>query len=310
LICTLTMNPAIDKNMRVGEVHPDRKLRCDHIRIDAGGGGINVSRAIRELGGGSTAIYPAGGYTGGLLQNLLEHEAVDQEIIDVEGFTRESVTVSEMSTDRQYRFVTPGPSLAEGEWTSCLEALSAVTPTPRFVVASGSLPPGVPEDFYAMASRVAQDLHARMIVDTSGAALQSVAKEGAFLFKPNRRELKALIGEYENEEERDRAIIELIEAGRADYVVVSLSAEGALLASAEGVEHLPTPQVETRSRIGAGDSMTAGIVLYLAQGKPVRAAACFGLAAGSSAVTTPGTELCKRRTTENLFAQMSSRWGL
>jgi 6-phosphofructokinase 2 len=137
-----------------------------------------------------------------------------------------------------------------------------------------------------------------------------VREEGVFLLKPNRRELKELIGDYEDDERRDRAIIELIEVGKVDYVVVSLGAEGALLASREGVEHLPAPEVQIRSRIGAGDSMTAGIVVYLARGKPAREAVCYGLAAGASAVTTPGTELCERQTTQDLFAHMKSRWEL
>jgi 6-phosphofructokinase 2 len=147
LIVTLTPNPAIDISTSVDEVVPVRKLRCEAARRDPGGGGINVARVVQRLGAEVTAIYPAGGCTGELLRRLVKREGVQSLAIPVAEETRESFTALDQKSGEQYRFVLPGAPLSEAEWCACLDALEAVDPLPPFVVCSGSLPPGVPDDF-------------------------------------------------------------------------------------------------------------------------------------------------------------------
>lgn len=304
-ILTLTMNPAIDKSSRVEHVLPERKLRCRPPRHEPGGGGINVSRAIHRLGGRSSALYTAGGPPGKMLQDLLDSEEITHHPISVEGWTRENLVVYEESSDRQFRFGMPGAPLKEKEWKRCIEELASVDPKPDYLVASGSLPPGVPEDFYAWVARLARELGARFVLDTAAEPFRVAVREGVFLVKPNLRELNELAErEIEDESEQEELARQLIDEGRSEVVVVSRGAGGALAVWENGCEHLRAPTVPIKSKVGAGDSMVAGIVLKLAQQSTLREAIHFGVAAGAAAVMTPGTELCRREDAELLYSRM------
>jgi 6-phosphofructokinase 2 len=155
------------------------------------GGGINVARVVRRLGGNSQALYTAGGAAGRLLHRLLEEEGVTSILVEVGADTRESFTVLDESNGDQFRFVLPGDALTNEEWRACLDQLLHLPQPPTYIVASGkSLPPGVPEDFYARIARVARSLDAHLVVDTAGPALAAALEEGVHLVKPNLRELR------------------------------------------------------------------------------------------------------------------------
>jgi 6-phosphofructokinase 2 len=186
-IVTITPNPAVDISTEVEKIVPVHKLRGAWRRSDPGGGGINVARVIKRLGGEALAIFPIGGATGESLRKLVEREGVTSSTFAIEDETREDFFVSEAATGQQYRFILPGPLLREGEWQECLNLLSRTEPFPRFVVASGSLPQGVPDDFYARVARLVKERGARMILDTSGPALAAAVAEGVDLIKPNLR---------------------------------------------------------------------------------------------------------------------------
>jgi 6-phosphofructokinase 2 len=306
-IVTMTMNPAIDKSSSVAHVVAEQKLYCKPPRFEPGGGGVNVSRAIKKLGGESILLYPAGGLTGARLQELLDLEDLDHRPFPISGLIRESLVILEESTGRQYRFGMPGPEFQEQEWEQSLNALSAVEPTPDYLVVSGSLPPGVPTDFYARAARVGKDRGAKVIIDVSGEALKEALKEGVYLIKPNVREFRELVGEDIKEESQIKAEAqEMVKNGRCEVLVISLGAAGALMISDEISERILPPTVPIVSKVGAGDSMVAGIVLSLARGKPLRESVLFGVAAGTAAVMTPGTELCRREDAERLYEGMVS----
>lgn len=307
VIITLTMNPAIDKSACVDRVVPEQKLRCKPPRHEPGGGGINVSRAIHKLGGETIAFYTAGGPTGEMLKELLEKEAINHRPISIMHWTRENFVALEEATGQQFRFGFPGPRLQHSEWQQCLEVLSSLDPKPAYIVASGSLPSGVPDDFYAQVAHLARELDARMILDASGEALHMAADAGVYLLKPNRRELGALVGrDLKDEDDRKTAAMDIVNSGKSEVVVLSLGSEGALMASADGCVQLSAPPVPVESKVGAGDSMVAGIILGLVRGKSLREAVLFGVAAGTAAVMTPGTELCRREDTERLYAQVTA----
>ena len=191
-IVTITPNPAVDLSTSVERILPTLKLRGTSQRRDPGGGGVNVARVIKRLGGEASAIYPVGGAMGALLRELLDGEGVASRTFAIADETREDFFVSETSTGQQYRFILPGPRLNEAEWQECLKLVSSIEPFPRFVVASGSLPAGVPDDFYARIARIAKQRGARMVLDTSGAALAAAVDEGVDLIKPNLREMREL----------------------------------------------------------------------------------------------------------------------
>jgi 6-phosphofructokinase 2 len=304
-ILTLTMNPAVDKSASVAQVIVERKLHCHSPRFEPGGGGVNVSRAIRKLGGESTAIFPCGGPTGAYLLELLQQEGLACRPLPVQGWTRENLAVLEESSHLQFRFGMPGAPLSDEEWRNCLVALAASNKKPHYIVASGSLPPGVPDDFYARVARVGKGLGAKVIIDSSGEPLRLALQEGVYLIKPNLRELAELFGRELADESSQREIAtEMVRSGQCAVLALSLGAGGVLLATAAGCERLQTPIVPIRSKVGAGDSMVAGMVLSLARGQEVRAAVRFGVAAGAAAVMTPGSELCRREDAERLYGEL------
>lgn len=305
VIATVTPNPTIDTSTSAGTVSPERKLRCDRPRHDPGGGGINVSRAIRKLGGDSVALYLNGGPTGGMLSRLLDTEEVEHRPVAMAGWTRENFIVVEKSSGQQYRFGMPGPDIVEPEWSGLLDAVRRLDPAPGYIVGSGSLPPGAPLDFYARLARIASERGSRAVIDTSGEPLRLAVAEGVHLVKPNLNELRFLAGApLEDEMEQEEAARELIGGCKCSIVVVSLGAAGALLVTDGRVSRLRAPTVPIKSKVGAGDSMVAGIVLSLARGLSVEEAAMFGLASGAAAVMRPGTQLCRRDDAERLYARL------
>jgi 6-phosphofructokinase 2 len=306
-IVTLTMNPTIDKTTSVEQVEKEVKLRCGQAKREPGGGGINVSRAIQKLGGASRCVYTAGGPVGRILQDLLGDEDLEHHPVEVRNETRENFVVFEQSSRKQYRFGLPGPDLSDGEWRGCLDVIENLDPFPDILVGSGSLPPGVPDDFYGRMAEIGSRRNCKVAVDSSGAALRGAFQAGVYLLKPNMKEFSEITGKYELE---DREIEEearsLIQAGRAAVIAVSLGAGGALIVDAEQTLHISSPTVPIRSKIGAGDSMTAGMLLGIARGMDFPEWTRFGVAAGAAAVMTEGTELCRREDTERLYREMQS----
>ena len=213
-IVTLTMNPALDIATSTGEIIPNRKLRCDTPRYDPGGGGINVARAVHSLGVDALAVFPTGGSAGDLIGDLLHQEGVEYSAIPITGFTRENLNVVERGSGAQYRFVLPGPEIAGDDQQRCLDELAAAAADATYIVASGSLPPGVPEDFYRRVAELAKQLGKRLVLDTSGAALES-AGSGIYLLKPSLSGLESLAGRpIRDERAEEQAARELIEQGR------------------------------------------------------------------------------------------------
>jgi len=302
-IVTLTMNPTIDKSASAQSIAAEIKIRCENPKFDPGGGGINVSRAIKKLGGASTALFTAGGFPGEMLKDLLAQENITQKAIPIAEFTRENLTIFEDSTTQQYRFGMPGPAMTTEEWVKCLDETLALKPD--FLVASGSLPPAVPDHFYATISQQASEQGAKVVVDTSGKALEKAARAGVYLLKPNLRELEIFSRRtiQDNDELRD-VVRELIAQGMAQVFVVSMGAQGAALITADAYVTLRPPLVPVQSKVGAGDSMVGGIVMALARGDSLVDAARWGVAAGTAAVMTPGTELCRKADTERIYEQV------
>ncbi len=307
-ILTVTLNPAVDVFTSVESIAPGHKLRCLPERRDAGGGGINVARAVKSLGGEVLAAYPAGGPIGEFLQRLVEAEGVKSLVIPIAGDTRESFTVWEQETQSEYRFVLPGPTLSEEAFQSCLSAIAALGKSERIVVASGSLPPGLAHDAYARMATEARQAGAKFVLDASGPALKAALEVGVFLIKPNLRELRELVGApLDNETSLIAAARQLVEQGRAQIVAISMSAKGALLVTKDqawAAEAIPVP---VSSTVGAGDSFLGAIVWALAAGHGPREAFRYALAAGAAALLTPGTQLCRMADVTNLLAQANPR---
>ena len=308
-LVTFTLNPAIDESTSIAVVSADRKLRCREALSHPGGGGINVARAIRRLGGEATAVFPAGGATGDLLEALLAGEGVPRERIPIAGSTRQNWNVFEESTGREYRFCMPGPVLRPEEWRRCFDRLREWARGASFVVGSGSLPPGASPDAYARAAEAAEEAGARFVLDASGDALRAALERGLFLVKPSLFEFRELTATGP-EVPLEQAGRSLVSSGKCEVLVVSLGAGGAFWMDRSGWEMVPSPSVSAVSSIGAGDCLVGGIVLALLRGSSVADAVRLGVAAGSAAVLNPGTELCHREDAERLAGEFDgARFG-
>ncbi len=305
-IVTLTMNPAVDKSSTAPRVVPEDKLRCSKPSFESGGGGVNVSRALAKLGGSSTLILPAGGHSGKLLENLLRAENQRTVIVPIEGPTRENLTVMDESTEVQYRFVMPGPEITAHERAKIEETITELSPQPEFLVISGSLPPGTDPAFYPSLIQTANAEGIKVILDTSGDPLEAALQESVFLIKPNLGEFSGLAGEELNEEPKQIDFArKLIDRGSTRAIVISIGAGGALLVTEDTARHFRSPTVPIVSKVGAGDSMVAGITYGLATDHTLTESVRLGVAAGASAVMTEGTELCRKEDTFRLWEQTS-----
>ncbi len=302
MIATITINPTIDKSSTIEKLVPEKKMRCSPFSVEAGGGGINVSKAIKRLGGESLAIFPVGGTNGEALEALLTEEGIRYKSLPVASETRECVTVHELSTNAQYRFVMPGTGLDEKDIENFFQLLRSLQPMPDIVVASGSLQAGVPDDFFARLSNVAKQRDIKFFADTSGEPLQLAVEEGVYLLKPNLQELCTLAGtEYLELDEVDDAAKQLIANGRCEVIVVSLGPSGAMLITKDTVEKIPAPTVKKMSTVGAGDSMVAGMVWMLEQGRSLSEMVRFGVACGTAATMNSGTQLFKKNDVLKLY---------
>jgi 6-phosphofructokinase 2 len=307
-IVTLTINPTVDIFVNVGRVESTRKMRCSAPKRDPGGGGINVARVVHRLGGSVAAIYPTGGAIGKLLQRLVEREGITSLVTPSHVETRESFTAFEEETGEQYRFVLPGSTLHRAEWEACLEKLSSLPIKPKFVVASGSVPPGVPQDFFARAIRIAKQLGAKTVIDTSGAALEAALEEGVTLIKANHVELAEFIGSpLERDADLIAACRKLAATGNAQAVALTLGEQGALLVTADRAWRARPMAIQVVSTVGAGDSFLGGMVTALAAGQSIEQAFGVAVASGSAAVLAAGTGLCREQDVKRLLADVKIR---
>ena len=305
-IITLTVNPALDKSTHFKGLVAEQKIRCSEPRFDAGGGGINVSKAISRLNGNSFALFTSGGPLGKMLEELVTKEAIDFQAIPIQTWTRESFVAVDDNTNSQYRFGFTGGELTKDEEKAILTATESLKS--KFLVASGSLNEGLSSDFYQKIAEIAKKSNSKLIVDTSGDALKKVLETGAYLIKPNVGELAKLIGVERLEmEEVDEAAKTIITKGGAEIVVVSLGPQGAVLVTKDNFEYVPAPNVAKKSTVGAGDSMVGGIVWALSQNKSLKDVIRWGVACGSAATMNEGTQLFKLEDANRLFEWLKSK---
>lgn len=305
-IVTLTLNPSLDKSTHFTGLVAEQKIRCESPRYDAGGGGINVSKAIARLGGTSVCVFTAGGSPGEKLHELIKLEGIESVAITTRNWTRENFIAFDTDTQAQYRFGFPGTALSETEIATIIQTIKELKT--NFLVVSGSLNEGLPTDFYKKISETVKASGTKVIVDTSGEALKKALKTGVYLVKPNIGELAKLIGvERLERNEVELAAKKLIEKGSAEIIVVSLGAEGAILVTKDQTEFIKAPNVERKSTVGAGDSMVGAMVWALSQNKPLKEVIQWGVSCGSAATMNEGTQLFKVEDAKILFEGLQKK---
>lgn len=303
-LATLSLNPAIDLSLEVDQLQSTHKMRGTQERHDPGGGGINVARMLFRLGGNVRCHYMAGGAAGAALEHLLELHQIVRERIAIAGETRISASVYERASGREFRFTTQGPEITPGECANCLERMTSLRCD--YLVMSGSLPRGVPDDFYAQVAAIATANGIRVVLDSSGRGLAGgLSGPELLLIKPSLGELRALSGQaLDTDADILKAANGIVQRGAAQHVAVTMGRDGALLVGRHQYLRLASVPVNVRSAVGAGDSFLAAMVFALAEGRPIDAAFRFGVAAGTAAVMSPGTALADVEDIRAVAAQL------
>jgi 6-phosphofructokinase 2 len=288
---------------------PEKKLKCTDPVPEPGGGGINVARAIKKLGGQALAVYLAGGDTGKKITELLTAESVSTLVIPTQGISRQNLIIVDRSSNGQYLFDMPGPLISEAEWRACLAAVDQLSGI-DYLVVSGSLPKGICPDIFLEMAGIARRKRAKLVVDTTGEALELAVRAGAYLIKPNLKELGRLVGEENmTEEHAAGAARKVLQRSACEVIVVSMGNKGALLLTNAFSLKITPPPVTALSTVGAGDSLVGGLVLSLSENKPLAEAAQYGVACGTSATISPGTELCRKVDADRLYNMMKEPPG-
>ncbi|MDE1938662.1 MAG: 1-phosphofructokinase family hexose kinase [Alphaproteobacteria bacterium] len=305
-IVTLTMNPAIDMGVSVKHMMTDHKMRCLKTRRDPGGGGINVARCLKRFGADPLAIFPMGGASGHMLERLVAAENVRHQSFMIERDCRANFTAVEMDSGEQYRFVLPGPTLGEEEWNAGLGLMTQASSS-GYAVASGSLPRGVPHDFYARLARNLSVLGgAKLVLDTSGPPLKHALDLGVFLVKPSLSEFSDLLDEKNPDLQACLAAGRtLVVNGKAEIVALTMGAEGAMLITRDVALYAKPPPVTVRGTVGAGDSFLALLILCIARKLTLPEAFRQAVAAGCGALLSPGTGLCTPSVVAELAGQVN-----
>lgn len=302
-VLTLTMNPTVDICWDVDHLADIGKNRARVRSVAGGGGGINVARGVARLGGRATAVHTAGREVGWRLNRLLDEEGIDHIAVDIDGETREALVLFESESRRSHHIVPPGPHLDDHEGRRCLDVLGQAIGASRYVVASGSLPGGLPDDFYTAVARLAKAAESRLVLDTSGPALRQALAEGVFLLRCNRTEAADLLGRTVRSFDDALAVNEqLLTMGAAEVAITTIGDLGALCSTRHGHTELRAPSLpgELLSDAGAGDSMVAALTVRLAAGDDPVSACALGVAVAAASVLTPGTELFDREMAESL----------
>jgi 1-phosphofructokinase len=285
MIVTLTLNPSVDRTVEVEALARGEVVRALSVRVDPGGKGINVSRALATHGLPTRAVVTVGGAEGEHLITLLRDTGIEIVPVPIRGAIRSNITVVEPDGTTT-KFNEPGAQLSAEELAAVFSAVKNAVESADWLVASGSLPPGTPANVYADLVRWLAASGTCVAVDTSGPALEAVLAAGPTLVKPNRDELAEVTGR------RLVTIADVIEAASrlrdlgAGTVLASLGADGAVLVDGEGALHGRTPAALPQSSVGAGDAMLAG---FLAGGGVGADALIEALAWGAAAVLQPGS---------------------
>jgi 6-phosphofructokinase 2 len=309
-IVTLTMNPAIDTYL-AGDTLRTSKIRCTTTGAGPGGGGVNVARVIRKLGGVAEAALTVGGSRGQRLLGMLDERHVPHHEIRVEGETRDTYVIFERESKHRYHIIIEGARLQEAEWRAALDLVGELSRPGLHLVLSGSLPPGVPDDFYAQAAAIAKERGCRVAVDTSGPPLAAALAEGVWLAKPNRNELETLAGhEIPTFEERREVAEGLVREGAAEVIAATFGPEGSLIVTAAECWHAQAPPIEPKSEVGAGDSFLGALILSISAGWEMQDAVAYAVAAAGSALSKSGPGLSDKDETVRLYAAIKSHGGV
>ena len=304
MIITVTLNPSLDRSLTVPRITFGGVLRGTASRLDWGGKGFNVSRALQALGAESVAMGLVGGPTGQVLERGLGEMGIATDLVSIVGETRTNVVVAEAEGERYVKVNEPGPTIHQEELVVFLDRVRARICPGDLWILSGSLPSDVPSGFYARLVRLVQARGARVLLDASGEPLRLGCAASPFLVKPNAVEAAEMTGlQIQTETDAFDAARAFLRHG-VEYVALSLGARGLLLASAQQVVRAKPPRVQAQNPVGAGDALLAGLAWALERDLAPEEMARWGVAAGTAAAMHEGVSTGTRAEIKALYAEV------
>ena len=306
-IVTLTMCAVLEKSTTAKFIAPGKKILCRQPAFKPGGGGINVSRAMKRLGVDSTACFMADESNAQLMMDFFDAESIKYILLSSDKPPVERLVIKDETTKQQYIFDIPLEKIGKEFSEKALKLIGNVLSEADYIVVSGGLPPGVPSDFYAHVASVANKQNVKMILDTSGKPLLKAFEQKLYMIKTNLNEIASAVGKkILTGMELENVVIKLLKEKKCEIIVVSMSSKGAMMAvEGDDIEYIVPPVVDEVSPAGAGDSMTAGIMAGFSKGWSPPQAVRYGVAAGTAATMKPGSELCNKEDTDKIFAWLS-----
>ena len=304
MIYTITLNPALDRELIVSGIAYDQIIRALEINIDFGGKGFNVSRMLKNLGVRTVALGFLGKDTGRKLVEGLKSLDIETDMVWIDEETRTNISIVSKQENRYIKVNENGPSVSLEKQNELLEKINALVKPDDWLVLAGSLPKNVASDFYAQVIRIVNSHHAKAFLDTSGAALTSGLLEKPFLIKPNVQEACEILG-LPGENIMDiKALTARLRALGARNVVISMGADGALIQSDEGTWIAKSPKIVEKNPTGAGDSLIGGVLYGLSRGFRLQEALAWGAACGAVSASLPGTQMGSKEAVEAFVSKI------
>ncbi|MBN2528936.1 MAG: 1-phosphofructokinase [Deltaproteobacteria bacterium] len=304
MIYTLTLNPAVDRELLVDRISFDTVLRAGEFRVDCGGKGFNVSRMLKAMNVDSTALGFAAGKAGKFLRESLNDLGILTDFVWVDGETRTNVSIVSAEDGRYVKANEPGPVISPDNIESLLKKIKDLARPGDLWVLAGSLPPGVPASIYSETTLILKSTGARVIIDTSGESLAQSCNAAPYLVKPNDAEAFALTGMKVDTQD------DLVKAGRAicalgpEHVVISMGKAGAMLVTEDTAFMAHSPEIVAQNPIGAGDSMVGGLVFGISQNLHISESLALGIACGASTASRKGTDIGSRDQVNTLLSRV------
>lgn len=307
MICTVTLNPALDKTVEIPSLTIDSVNRITTMRTDPGGKGINVSKVISKLGGKSIATGILGGGTGRAIQSALEAMGLETSFLFADGETRTNLKVIDPVSHTNTDINEPGVTVSEEILNGLLHDILEMVSAGDIVVLSGSLPKGAPKDTYKTWVKACKEAGAKVILDADGDLLAAGIEASPYLIKPNNHELSKLMGEtLETPQELEKAARGLMEKYKIAKIVVSMGGAGALYVTEEETIYAEGLKVPVGSTVGAGDSVVAALAVAEESGMSLEETVRLSTATGAANVMCSGTQAAEYDVIEGLIPQVVS----
>ncbi|MDI9547203.1 MAG: 1-phosphofructokinase family hexose kinase [Chloroflexota bacterium] len=307
-IFTVTLNPGLDRTLTVPEIRFSEVLRAADLRLDWGGKGFNVSRALQALGVESVAMGFVGGATGEMLAQGLKGLGIETDFVPIDGETRTNTVIAEAGSDRYIKVNEAGPTISAQELAALFARVRSRVSDGSVWVFCGSLPPGAPVDAYAQLIATVQERGGLACLDTSGEALRRGCMVGPYLVKPNVEEAEEATGLAVRSEASIVAAVKHFQEAGVRNVAISLGADGLALGSIEGIVLAKPPPVQARTVVGVGDVLLAGLIWAWGQGATTAEVAAWGVAAGTASAMGEGVSVAALDEVRAVYERVHTAW--